>query len=427
MDNLRHIASALCMFAVGTLIVGCSDLVDRSDPGDGEPAPSPGWKTDDASHAPPGQGSGDGQSTEEHSEEDDSPEFANAEPDPNAAPVDVEVRRRSDYVAHEWGTFTSVVGSDGEYLPGLHHEGVSLPAFVHEFEHSGPCTFRNPDARGVSLPEPVTQKLETPVIYFYPEGPVDVRVQVDFPKGFFNKWYPDNVAQSPTQPGCVECDGVGRSEPPFTIRASETPEGPKFDFVNASDRPVPQVYLMKIGENEGRITELGGVDANSTRTESLPSETFEKETFVRVAEKRVRAGLEETGLTAAEAEAMVETWAHSYFRATGHRVLYILPRAWTDRMLPIEMEPAPEKLVRTLVGRVEVMTPAVERKTLERLREAKSDGRRLERVYRGGRFEEPHFRRACELADESAMQEWCERELRALCSEKIDEDGRSGY
>src|SRR4051794_32700518 len=32
---------------------------------------------------------------------------------------------------HEWGTFTSMAGSGGQSLEGLHHEEVPLPAFVH--------------------------------------------------------------------------------------------------------------------------------------------------------------------------------------------------------------------------------------------------------------------------------------------------------
>ncbi|MEK7862968.1 MAG: hypothetical protein AAB295_06860, partial [Chloroflexota bacterium] len=32
---------------------------------------------------------------------------------------------------HEWGTFTSLQGSDGVDLEGLHHEEEGLPPFVH--------------------------------------------------------------------------------------------------------------------------------------------------------------------------------------------------------------------------------------------------------------------------------------------------------
>ena len=53
---------------------------------------------------------------------------------------------------------------------------------------------------------------------------------------------------------------------------------------------------------------------------------------------------------------MVNTWKRSYFRAAGTRVLYVLPREWTDRLLPLHLNPRPRELVRTLVGRVELQT-----------------------------------------------------------------------
>ncbi len=40
-----------------------------------------------------------------------------------------------DFTLHEWGTFTSVSGSDGVLLPGLQGEEERLPGFV--FQHDG--------------------------------------------------------------------------------------------------------------------------------------------------------------------------------------------------------------------------------------------------------------------------------------------------
>ena len=39
-----------------------------------------------------------------------------------------------DYVLHEWGTFTTVSGSDGGLLPGLQREEEALPPFVFSHE-----------------------------------------------------------------------------------------------------------------------------------------------------------------------------------------------------------------------------------------------------------------------------------------------------
>src|SRR4030095_12320626 len=37
----------------------------------------------------------------------------------------------SPLIVHEWGTFTSMYGSDGLVLEGLQHEEEKLPAFVY--------------------------------------------------------------------------------------------------------------------------------------------------------------------------------------------------------------------------------------------------------------------------------------------------------
>jgi len=58
---------------------------------------------------------------------------------------------------------------------------------------------------------------------------------------------------------------------------------------------------------------------------------------------------------------MVKTWRDSWFAEAGTRVLYVLPRPWTDQVLPITLKPAPADLVRVMVGRAELLTPAMER------------------------------------------------------------------
>src|SRR5579859_4215769 len=85
---------------------------------------------------------------------------------------------------HEWGTFTSVNSSAGTLMEGLHHEEEALPTFVY-----GRGKLQNPTApptgtKGFELlPTGVTQKLETPVLYFYGAPGANVHVRVDFPAG----------------------------------------------------------------------------------------------------------------------------------------------------------------------------------------------------------------------------------------------------
>ncbi len=59
------------------------------------------------------------------------------------------------------------------------------------------------------------------------------------------------------------------------------------------------------------------------------------------------------GLFADEAEAMLNTWKASYFEKPGLRVFYIVPRAWTDYFLPLEIS-VPARVNRVIVGRIDI-------------------------------------------------------------------------
>src|SRR5262245_27648507 len=87
--------------------------------------------------------------------------------------------------AHEWGTFTSLVGSNGITQNGMYHEDEPLPDFVHSFGElrleaalpptpsPQPTPPRCPRRSKLCFDQAflsqniVTQKMETPVIYFY--------------------------------------------------------------------------------------------------------------------------------------------------------------------------------------------------------------------------------------------------------------------
>jgi hypothetical protein len=67
--------------------------------------------------------------------------------------------------------------------------------------------------------------------------------------------------------------------------------------------------------------------------------------------------LVDQGLYPDEAHAMVETWRDSGFEE-GSRLIYIVPRSFIDRVLPLTINPTPGQIVRVFVGRLEIVTPA---------------------------------------------------------------------
>ena len=66
-----------------------------------------------------------------------------------------------------------------------------------------------------------------------------------------------------------------------------------------------------------------------------------------------------------EARAMVKTWQSSWFGEQGTRLFYMLPAKVTDELLPLEIKPSPDEIVRVMVGRLEIMTPEDEAKITE--------------------------------------------------------------
>ena len=85
----------------------------------------------------------------------------------------------SGFVAHEWGTFTSVQGSEAIQLEWTPLVSSELPRFVYGSGGSPGDASRG----GVTKAAFVTlQRMETPVIYFYSDQPRKVDVSVRFPR-----------------------------------------------------------------------------------------------------------------------------------------------------------------------------------------------------------------------------------------------------
>jgi|JI6StandDraft_1071083.scaffolds.fasta_scaffold85335_2 hypothetical protein len=98
---------------------------------------------------------------------------------------------------HEWGTMTSWHRSPGDALGGLNntaHQDV-LPAFVHISEDRGLQTFSK--GNDVIGHPDVTMRLETPVVYFYPDATFDkskkINFKASFNAGLLNEFYPKAV------------------------------------------------------------------------------------------------------------------------------------------------------------------------------------------------------------------------------------------
>ena len=107
-------------------------------------------------------------------------------------------------------------------------------------------------------------------------------------------------------------------------------------------------------------------------------------------------GLTRSGLFAEEAHGMIQTWWDSYFTRPGLRVFWIVPNSDTNRILPLRISPAPQKIVRTLVGRSEILRPSFEQTLVKEYLKKDKKKSKWPR-YQSGRFGESYQQRIKKL------------------------------
>jgi hypothetical protein len=304
------------------------------------------------------------------------------------------IRDPEALVVHEWGTFTSIAGEDGEALAWSPQLGSDdLPCFVERFRRYRGKGF----VRG-------TVRMETPVLYFYAPRETSVNVSVGFRNGLITEWFP-RADVSPTE--LVADDGLVR--PGFMGRARWTGvrvlPGSREDFptqgrsshyylARQTDAAPVEVggarekFLFYRGVANIRVPITARPEADGSvhvssrngaplgtvilferrgdrtgfemRASAGASVSFPRPPLTGNVEElmaALEASLVRSGLYAREAKAMVDTWRDSWFEE-GTRVFYVLREADVDAMLPLEIEPRPASVARVFVGRMEVITPA---------------------------------------------------------------------
>ena len=113
---------------------------------------------------------------------------------------------------------------------------------------------------------------------------------------------------------------------------------------------------------------------------------------------------------------MVNTWKTSYFQTDGIRVLFVLPQSWTDAFIPMTIEPRPRKIVRVMVGRLEMLSAHRQRNAEAAIASlASSDPAETRRAYRflydQGRYVEPIIRHVAKTSSDDRVRSLCRRLL----------------
>lgn len=332
----------------------------------------------------------------------------------------------SNFVVHEWGTFTTFSGSNGEMLE-FYPTAEDLPPFVYHGTQA--IQGKQPQLLLTKGQMSTLVSLETPVLYFYADRELTASVDVVFPKGRLTEHYP----RSNSAPGnWLRWDGLKvlpgaavdfpvAAGPTRYYAAREVDAAPiRMDTVATSTEPtdttllraavnkvfgLPNVREVKTAKSEHeKFIFYRGV-GNFAMPLKLTAEKggsvkfmfqgyrFGKSVLVRIAGKKVwfkeimnEGGwteieaalpepessldqlrevmvrlLTERGLYEKEARAMVKTWDTAWFGEDGTRLLYLLGSPITEDLLPLRINPQPNKLIRVLVGRHDFLTPERER------------------------------------------------------------------
>jgi hypothetical protein len=319
--------------------------------------------------------------------------------------------RSPEITMHEWGTFTTVAGTDGRAINWLPLGGPSdLPCFVHHVNANIMAKLLPGQQAGAQITYETARssmlakvRMETPVIYFYSPTEFDASVTVTFNRGIITEFYP-----RPTQPALAIYTNTlndpnfshtlewrvrvsphekslfpngGTSSHYYAARETDaTPlkvgvESEKFIFYRGIanfDVPI-QTKLLANGDVEvwnlavegalpsvilfesrnGKVGYRVAGELSKADTLAPPALTSDIANIRRELTKE----LERAGLFPKEAQAMVETWRDSWFEE-GSRVFYLLPTASVSSILPLQIIPSPNRVSRVFVGRQELITDA---------------------------------------------------------------------
>jgi hypothetical protein len=317
------------------------------------------------------------------------------------------IRNADGLVVHEWGTFTSVSATDGRALIWRPLSVESdLPRFVYSVDKGDIWRgLRYPSKSGLA----VTVRMETPVLYFYSQEEQVVDVKVGFPPGRITEWYPRAAVKNDeihwpevrvlpeTQIALVnEMDNnhyYSARETEAAIvqvpneRQDEQPEYERFLFYRGVGTfTLPLSVKLERDKNTGRnfvvvnanCDHRGKVVVFENRNHKIGYSVVEMDQSTVKAERptllasvgsvrdEIKKVLISEGLYEKEAEAMLSTWADSWFEE-GLRIFYVLPRETTDTIIPINIQPQPVSLVRVLVGRTELITPEMKKDVIVQL------------------------------------------------------------
>lgn len=151
--------------------------------------------------------------------------------------------------------------------------------------------------------------------------------------------------------------GIGQFDVPVQVT---TDDSNRVVVTNKGSQPVTGMILLTVKDETLTMARVPDCAAGEAHNVTLPIEPVAMDVLrFAMTEQLIAAGLFEK-----EAVAMVNTWQSSWFTEQGTRLFYLVPQQTTDELLPLEITPAPDKTVRVMVGRVEIMSATQEQQLM---------------------------------------------------------------
>jgi len=208
--------------------------------------------------------------------------------------------------------------------------------------------------------------------------------------------------------------GLGEAPLPLDVRLANG----RIAATTSEREGLQHLFILRVENGRGAYSYRTALRPDQALDEAIPSmdASLPLDQFVGEVAAHVAKRLTDSGLYKPEALAMVNTWKSSYFKTDGVRLLFVLPGAWTNRFIPMRIEPAPAELVRVMVGRVELLDTARETRAEEAIRNLASPVASVrERAFvtlrSEGRYVEPIVRRALNTTTDEQVRTLSKRLL----------------
>lgn len=324
-------------------------------------------------------------------------------------------------VAHEWGSMQHHVGTSTSEFDLIGEDQSDLPSFVKVWANQpmiGPQVIRKPilyfyaqEKQKVNVtvrfPEGVLTQWYPDVSYFTPQRDGNVRPgnkQVAPPRNGALAWQqielnPDtktnlfakvdkdhpwwHIARdtNATPVRVINQNRRGAQEPiaierflfyrgagsykPMVLPTRNEPGKELSIRVPFSQIDLRGVFLVRVNDSGATIAHAPVLRAEGTMALGGPDQIKPVEQAAETAKVQLIDSLEAAGLFPKEAAGLVKIWGDDMFTTPGERLLYLMPSNEVERVLPLEIQPAPSQTVRTLIAWVELSTPEAEKRVMD--------------------------------------------------------------